>query len=386
MIAYVTWFTKHGEQLAAKLARLSPDITYAEPCGYYGGRVVTGGLDMRTRDGRAMDEWLSEAFAKGLPIIIIGAVGIAVRVIAPFIESKISDSPVIVIDDAGRYVIPLLAGHLGGANELAGCIAEQLNDMAGYRAQPVITTSTDVNNVFVIDVFARRNGLRVCNADGIRRVSAGIISGRTITIAIDRDIAENFTEDFTECKGTAAMHNVRLAEWSQQNPTEHADVLITDNIALQNSVKNNSSCGCNGKQAADLILAPKTDVLGIGCRKNKSYEDIRRRIELACADGLTDMDNIYALASIDIKADEAGILEAAQIMRVPFAVYSAEELLRVPGDYTPSEFVAKTTGVDNVCERAAVAASGGGRLAVRKQAGDGITLAVAKRRCIKLRF
>ena len=102
--------------------------------------------------------------------------------------------------------------------------------------------------------------------------------------------------------------------------------------------------------------------------------------------GLIREDNICALASIDIKADEAGLLEAAQVMRVPFVVFTVEELRKVPGDYTPSQFVENTTGVDNVCERAAVAASGGGRLAVRKQAGNGITLAVAKRRSIKLVF
>ena len=140
------------------------------------------------------------------------------------------------------------------------------------------------------------------------------------------------------------------------------------------------------KQKAGLILAPKTDVLGIGCKKNKEYDDIRRRIEEACAAGLIREDNICALASIDIKADEAGLLEAAQVMRVPFVVFTAEELRKVPGDYTPSQFVENTTGVDNVCERAAVAASDGGRLAVRKQAGNGITLAVAKRRSIKLVF
>ena len=185
-------------------------------------------------------------------------------------------------------------------------------------------------------------------------------------------------EDSAENGGAVIPDMVRITDWEKGSSAGHVDVLIT-NDADEEKVS-------LYKQKAGLILAPKTDVLGIGCKKNKEYDDIRRRIEEACAAGLIREDNICALASIDIKADEAGLLEAAQVMRVPFVVFTAEELRKVPGDYTPSQFVENTTGVDNVCERAAVAASGGGRLAVRKQAGNGITLAVAKRRNIKLVF
>lgn len=381
MIAYVTWFTEQGRQIADKISGMPLHITYGQCCESYGGRIVPGRLAIRAREGRTMHEWLSEAFAKGLPVIIIGAAGIAVRTIAPFVTNKIADSPVIVIDDAGRYVIPVLAGHLGGANELASNIAARLTD-TDCKAQPVITTSTDVNNAFAIDVFARRNGLRVCNADGIRKVSGRAVSGSTIIIAIDRQsggcMEECTIEDSAENGGAVIPDMVRITDWEKGSSAGHVDVLIT-NDADEEKVS-------LYKQKAGLILAPKTDVLGIGCKKNKEYDDIRRRIEEACAVGLIREDNICALASIDIKADEAGLLEAAQVMRVPFVVFTAEELRKVPGDYTPSQFVENTTGVDNVCERAAVAASGGCRLAVRKQAGNGITLAVAKRRSIKLVF
>ena len=380
MIAYVTWFTEQGRQIADKIAGMPLHIIYGQCGESYGGRIVTGGLTIRLRTGRTMHEWLSEAFAKGLPVIIIGAAGIAVRAIAPFVTSKIEDSPVIVIDDAGRYVIPVLAGHLGGANELASHIAARLTD-TDCKSQPVITTSTDVNNAFAIDVFARRNGLRVCNADGIRKVSGRAVGGSTIVMAIDRQsggcMEECDIED-SEKDGAVAADMLRITDLDEMSPDGHVDVLIT-NDADEEKVS-------LYKQKADLILAPKTDVLGIGCKKNKEYEGIQRRIEEACAAGFVREDNICALASIDVKSDEAGLLETAQIMRVPFVVFTAEELRKVPGDYTPSQFVENTTGVDNVCERAAVAASGGGRLAVRKQAGDGITLAVAKRRSIKLRF
>ena len=99
-----------------------------------------------------------------------------------------------------------------------------------------------------------------------------------------------------------------------------------------------------------------------------------------------DLDDIYALASVDVKEKESGLWELAQHLRVPFVVFSAGELKKVSGDFTASAFVSRTVGVDNVCERAAVAAADGGSLLIHKQAMDGVTIAVAKREKIVLQF
>ncbi len=98
---------------------------------------------------------------------------------APLIRHKTVDSPVLVLDEAGQFVIPVLSGHLGGANELAQQIAEALHSTV------VVTTATDVNGLFAVDVFARKNGLRVCNPEAIRHVSGKLLQGEIIVMAVD---------------------------------------------------------------------------------------------------------------------------------------------------------------------------------------------------------
>lgn len=99
--------------------------------------------------GLSLSDWTRQQFAEKNAIVVIGACGIAVRMIAPFVSDKLSDSPVVVADEAGTFVIPLLSGHMGGANELAEQIAGQIGGI------PVITTATDVNHAFSVDLFAK---------------------------------------------------------------------------------------------------------------------------------------------------------------------------------------------------------------------------------------
>ncbi len=99
--------------------------------------------------GLSLSDWTRQQFAEKNAIVVIGACGIAVRMIAPFVSDKLSDSPVVVADEAGTFVIPLLSGHVGGANELAEQIAGQIGGI------PVITTATDVNHTFSVDLFAK---------------------------------------------------------------------------------------------------------------------------------------------------------------------------------------------------------------------------------------
>ena len=122
---------------------------------------------------KSIADWTKEQMQEKNAILFIGACGIAVRAIAPNLTDKLHDSPVLVLDEQGQYVIPLLAGHYGGANELAVQIAEKIN------AIPVITTATDLQNKFAVDLFAKRNGLRIINKDGIAKISAKVLAGNT---------------------------------------------------------------------------------------------------------------------------------------------------------------------------------------------------------------
>ena len=126
--------------------------------------------------------WAEEQMQSKNVLIFIGACGIAVRAIASSVKDKLTDSPVLVLDEKGRFVIPLLSGHVGGANALALRIAERIG------AIPVITTATDINEKFAVDVFAQKNRFAIMNRDGIAKISAKVLAGETVTISIDKKI------------------------------------------------------------------------------------------------------------------------------------------------------------------------------------------------------
>lgn len=260
--------------------------------------------------------WTGEQFREKRAIVFVGACGIAVRMTAPWIKDKLTDSPVIVMDETGLFVIPILSGHMGGANELAERIAQQ----AG--AVPVITTATDVNETFAVDVFAKRQNLSILNKDGIARVSSKVLKGEMVDI-----------------------------------------VIAADDEQLSNGI---------------LRLKPKEYVLGIGCRRGKPYEEIRDFVDKELKKIAVSMQDVRAVASIDRKKDEEGILRFANANRLPFVTFSAEQLEQVRGWFVESDFVKNNVGVGNVCERAAMAEAGAeGRLILHKTAENGMTLAVA---------
>ena len=112
-------------------------------------------------------------------IVFIGACGIAVRSIAPFVKSKKIDPAVVVVDEQGQFAISLLSGHIGGANELTEEIAEIL------RAQSVITTATDLNDKFAVDVFAKKNGCFISDMELAKEISAALLAGKEVGFASD---------------------------------------------------------------------------------------------------------------------------------------------------------------------------------------------------------
>ena len=348
MILYMTWFSERGRELAARITELSLSVSYGFWQSRYGGHPALSKIQIRERGNRSLPDFLEEAFAQQFPVIFIGALGIAVRTMAPLIRHK-------------TVVIPVLSGHLGGANELAQQIAESLHSAA------VVTTATDVNGLFAVDVFARKNGLRVCNPEAIRHVSGKLLQGEIIVMAIDPACMS--PEEVAELQ---SPKEVKLISWNEAQAEHAVDVWITKKEPRE--------------YRKTLILAPKTTVLGMGCKKNKSYNEIKQMIKTLVNSRKIDLDDIYALASVDVKEKEPGLQELAQHLRVPFVVFSAGDLKKVPGEFTASAFVSRTVGVDNVCERAAVAAADGGSLLIHKQAMDGVTIAVAKREKIVLQF
>lgn len=300
-----------------------------------------------TRCGKGeLSVWTEEHFSDSDALIFIGAIGIALRAIAPYIRAKTKDPAVVVVDELGKFSIPILSGHIGGANELALQMADILD------AIPVITTATDINNVFAIDTWAKGQGLQILNPQCIKLVSSKLLKGEAIHIKSDYPIQGNLPND------------VYLNDLEDSN--EDYDVIISHKD-FENEYKKDA-----------LLLIPKIITVGIGCRKGISFEAIEKSILNILNKENYHILSLNAIASIDKKANEKGILEFARKYNLPFNTYSAEELNSLEGDFTKSEFVKSVVEVDNVCERSAVMESNGNLIRSKDTCdGAGVTVALA---------
>ena len=298
-----------------------------------------------TRCGKgALSTWTEEHFSTNDALIFIGAIGIALRAIAPYIKTKTKDPAVVVVDELGQFSIPILSGHIGGANELALQISKDLGSI------PVITTATDINKVFAVDTWAKSQGLQILNPECIKLVSSKLLKGESVHVKSDYPIQGNFPK------------NVYLNDL--EDSRVGYDVIITHKD-LENECKNDA-----------LLLVPQIITVGIGCRKDIIFEAIEKSILNIFENENYHILSINALASIDKKANEKGILEFAKKYDLPFNTYSAEELNSLEGDFTKSEFVKSVVEVDNVCERSAIMESNG-KLIRRKDTCDGAGVTVA---------
>lgn len=355
MRLYAAAFSEQGRNLIKKIGEIPLVIQYGGIKLIRGGTWVEGKMTLCVRRDEPLAQWAARAFDEGAPIIFVGAMGIAVRAIAGAAFSKKTDSPVLVVDERGKFVIPLLSGHLGGANELAVELAKTLG------AQPVITTATDVNGLFAVDVFARRNNLSIVDTSGIAKVSAKLLRGEAAYMTVEGIRPEELPELGMPPEITPLPWLPNSWKWEDMHP----DIAV-----------------CSVESAkelrAELVLTERDYVLGVGCRREKSADEMLAALRKAEEDKILRLEEIAAVASIDRKKEEPGLLDLAQRIRRPFCVFSPEELMNLPGAYTASSFVEQTVGVDNVCERAAVAAAGGGTIVIPKTAGDGMTFAVAR--------
>jgi len=287
---------------------------------------------------RRIDEELGTLFAADDALIFIGACGIAVRAIAPYIRSKTTDPAVVVIDDQGKYVIPILSGHIGGANRLAEKIAQLLG------AAAVITTATDGAGKFSSDAWAAQNNCAISSMNVAKEVSAAILK-KDIPVVSDHKLPSSLPQGLVY--------------------GERGEIGIYIGIHEKTPFK------------TTLRLIPRILVLGIGCRKGTSEEHILSAIKTVFKDNSLDIKAIGKVASIDVKKGEEGLLSCAKELKAELVFYTSDELNALDGDFGESDFVKKTVGTGNVCERSAVLA--GGKLIVRKTMMNGVTVAVAEK-------
>lgn len=328
-IINVICFTANGCKVAKSIIEQLDEIKVN---GYYKGQTedFDGYKDSLSLYEGDISAFAKESFESFVPLVVIGATGIAVRMIAPFVQNKLQDIPVVVIDELGTFVIPILSGHVGAGNELCYRLSKALG------AVPVVTSATDINDKFAVDVFARENGLTIVNKNGIKKVSRKVLDDKPLTLCI---------------KDSASLAKV--------------DILIADEV--------------DGLDAT-LHLKPKRYVLGIGLRRGKSFAELDSFVTDALSQHGIVIDDIAAVASIEDKKDEEAIISLASKLHVPFVTFDATSLMKVQGDFASSEFVLNTVGADNVCERSCMLAAGdGAELVITKTTRNGMSMAVSVR-------
>ena len=322
-------FTGSGRKLSERIAEKIPDAKRF---------CFHKHTDENAESFTEISVLIESVFGEYDAFVFVSSVGIAVRAVASHLISKVTDPAVVAVDDSGKFAVSVLSGHLGGANELAEKIA------AIIGAVPVITTATDSHGLFSPDMFAKKNGLVICDMNAAKTAAAMIVNGYKVGFRCcypHTDLPDELTEN-EGCKV-----GICISDNADDKPFE-----------------------------TTLNLLPKNLIAGIGCKKGTLNTSITTRVMSVFSVNDLDIRRLAGVATIDLKAEEPGLLEFCESFGLPLKSFSAEELMNVPGDFSHSDFVARTTGSDNVCERAAVCA--GGSLIVRKTAGIGVTVAVAE--------
>lgn len=351
MVAFTPGGAELGTELANKLRGRGCMCTLAVPLSV--ARAVAGRFQMYNTGAQklefevftSLNDWTASMFKSSDALIFIGASGIAVRAIAPYVRDKFTDPAVLSVDELGDFVVPLLSGHAGGGNTLA----REVSKLVGATA--VISTGTDVKGIFAVDVWAGENGFAIGDRQAAKHISAALLRGEEVY----------FDSDFpVEGELPDGIH------YLDKGGSKELGFCIT------------LDSGKNLFQET-LKLYPRIITLGIGCRRGIRAEEIEDAASNALADAGMPWVAVSQVASIDIKAEEEGLLEFCGKKKLGLTLYTAEQLGRVRGDFTASEFVMGVTGVDNVCERAAAAS--GGRLLLKKRRSGGVTVAVSAGPC-----
>ncbi len=272
-------------------------------------------------------------------IVLFLATGAAVRLLAPLLGSKHADPGVVTVDDAARFAVALSGGHAGGANALAERVAEALG------ASPVVTTASDALGVPGLDTLGERLGFKLEDGSDLAAVGAALVSGEQVSLVSDRRWPLGPLPENVVCR---------------EEP-ETPLVLISDRIAQV--------------PGPAVVYRPPSLVAGVGCSRGAGADEILTLLDASLAEAGLSKKSVAALASIDVKRDEAGLLNAAGRLGVAVRFHPAEALSAV-GPPNPSEVVREAVGTPSVAEAAVLVS--GAELVVDKRKSAMATVAVGR--------
>ncbi len=274
-------------------------------------------------------------------IIGIMATGIMIRNICSLIKNKKDDPAVLIIDEKGQHVISLLSGHLGGGNEFSIKIANIIN------GEPIITTSTDMNNKFGVDCLARKYYLKIDNIAKIKSINSALLNNEKVQLA------------------TNSKYNFIWKDEDIKNSYYKINNKSDDFYVLNDSVTIN--------------LKPKKIVVGLGSRKNIKTASVVKAIKSALKLINLPIERVDSLATGEVKNKELGIIDAAEEIGLPLEIVPNKLIKEIKNnDITCSDLVNEKFGLPGVCEPSSLIAAGeDSDLIFRKTPYNGVTVAIA---------
>lgn len=345
--------TKHGVEIARTL-----HSRFFDSDVYYMRKFERG--DEEQRSIQLFEGSVRLLFPALFPVyqglIVIISLGAVVRMIAPILQDKKKDPGIVVIDDKGEHVISVLSGHLGGANELTLEVAEAIG------ARPVITTASDVQKTIAVDLFGRRFGWQWESADKLTPVSAAVVNEEQIAVVQESGERNWWTHSNPLPAHIRVYNKTNEAIAAKPNAVllvTHRNLRADEQPLLRNGV----------------LYRPKVIALGMGCNRGTSAAEIDDVIKETLDELGFSLLSVKAICSIDLKKEEAGLLEVCQRCGWEFVTYAADTLNQVEIE-APSDTVYQYTGAYAVSEPAVKLYTGNDELALIKKKSGNVTISV----------
>lgn len=345
--------TKHGVEMARDLNQKFPGTDLYYMSKFARGDEEARGIQLFSGSVRMLFPALWPAY-KGLIIII--SLGAVVRMIAPLLEDKKKDPGVVVIDDRGENVISVLSGHLGGANELTHEVA------AVMGARAIITTASDVQKTIPVDLFGRRFGWEWDSDEKLTPVSASVVNEEQVAVVNESGERDWWMHDAPMPPSIKEYPSIAAA----QAASPHAALVVSHRLLTpaEQTILNNG-----------VLYRPKVIVLGMGCNRGTSADEIEAVIKETLDELQFSIKSVKALATIELKKDEEGLIAVCEKYGWPFVYYSPEQLNQVEIS-DPSDTVFKFTGAYGVSEPAAKLYAGVSELVLTKKKSGNATISV----------
>ncbi|OMP66741.1 cobalt-precorrin 5A hydrolase [Domibacillus epiphyticus] len=346
--------TKHGTETGRRLADTIPNADLYYMSKFRRGDEEEKGITLFDGSVRLI---LPDLFQKYDGIVLIISLGAVVRMIAPILKDKKTDPAVVVLDDRAEHAISVLSGHIGGANELTHKVA------ALTGARPVITTASDVQKTIPVDMFGREFGWKFEYDKYLTQAAAAVVNEEPILVVQESGETNWWKHDRKMPDHIRTASSVEEAIRTPHN----AALVVTHRLIAEEELSG---------LRYPVVYRPKSIVIGIGCNRGTGIAEIEAVVNETLESLSFSKNSVKAIASIDLKKDEQGILELSGQNNWPFVTYKAEELNKAPMK-EKSDTVYQYTGAYGVSEPAAFLASNGGEVVLHKKKSGNVTISVA---------